>query len=71
MQNIYIVILTSKPHSTKEVEKYFETIVCIEGFTRGEAEKFATRIVLDQEKVEQILDFTPTKESLSLHQVPI
>ena len=28
-------------------------------------------LYLNQEKIEQILDFTPTKESVSLHQVPI
>ena len=60
------VVQTSRPHSSKEIEKYFETIVSIEGFTRSEAKKFASRIVSDEEKVEQILDFTPPSSDNSI-----
>ena len=67
------VILTSRPHATGDIERYFDTIVRVEGFTRDEARKFASRIVHDERKVEAILDFKPVGvENLeSLHSIPI
>ena len=53
------VIVTSRPHSSKQIEGYCDTIISVKGFTRNEARKFASRIVLDQERVGQILDFNP------------
>ena len=53
------LILTSRPHSTREFERYFDTIVSVEGFTRNEAKKFAHCIIDDEGKVEQVLDFNP------------
>ena len=67
------VILTSRPHSTREFEKYFDTIVSVEGFTLSEARKFASLIVCNQKKVENILNFNPAGErsNVSVHNVPI
>ena len=66
------VILTSRPHSTREFERYFETIVSVEGFTRSEARKFACRIIDDEEKVEHVLNFNPAGEKdHPIHNVPI
>ena len=79
------VVITSRPHSTKLIEGDCDTIVSVEGFTRSEAEKFASRIITDQEKVKQILDFNPHRlnerrylrflntenERYHLHNVPI
>ena len=67
------VILTSRPHSTGGIERYFDTIIRVEGFTRDEARKFASRIVQDEGKVGAILDFKPFDvENLeSLHSIPI
>ena len=53
------IILTSRPHSTRQIEQHFDTVVRVKGFTRNEARKFASYIVLDDNKVEQILDFNP------------
>ena len=67
------VIVTSRPHSTKEYEKYFPSVVSVEGFTKNEARKFASRIVQDCNKVEDILNFNPYNRDthFSLHNVPI
>ena len=68
------VIVTSRPHS-RPIEGYCDTIVSVEGFTRSEAKKFASRVVRDQEKVQQILNFNPNRRRLNvsqyLHNVPI
>ena len=67
------IMLTSRPHSTGEIEKYFETIVSVEGFTPNEARKFAIRIVPNEQKVEDIINFNPAGEraKCSVHNVPI
>ena len=67
------VLLTSRPHSTRDIERYFDTIVSVEGFTQNEARKFALRIVPDANKVEDILRFNPTglNEKISLYNCPI
>ena len=38
------IIVTSRPHSTKQIEKYFPLILRIEGFTYNKAEQFASKI---------------------------
>ena len=69
------VVVTSRPHTATKIEKNCETIVSVEGFTRSEAKKFASLLVHDQEKVQQILDFNPNGRRLNerqyLHNVPI
>ena len=67
------VLLTSRPHSTKDVERYFEVIISVEGFTRSEAEKFASRIVPNPWRVQNVLDFNPAGERSDrpVHNVPI
>ena len=67
------ILLTSRPHSTQKFETYFDTIVSVEGFTRSEAGKFASRIVPDGKKVENILNFNPSgeKSDRPVHNVPI
>ena len=67
------VLVTSRPHSTRAFEEYFDTIFSVEGFTRSEAEKFASRIVGDKRKVKAVLDFNPAGERSDrpVHNVPI
>ena len=67
------VIISSRPHSTKEIEKYFHTVVRVNGFTRAEAEKFAFRILADDKKVQDVLNFSPVdfKEGINLFNYPI
>ena len=67
------LMITSRPHTTRELEKYFETVISVEGFTLDEARKFALRIVHDAVKVGKILNFNPAgdKTELRVHNVPI
>ena len=53
------VLVTSRPHSTKELEYYFTLIVQVNGFTRKEAEKFAFKILRNRYLVEQVLSYSP------------
>ena len=53
------IILSSRPHSTRNIEKHFPTIIRIEGFTHVEAEKFAFKILSDRSKVSGVLSFNP------------
>ena len=54
------IIVTSRPHSTKDIERYFNTIVNVEGFNRNHAEKFAAKILTDRRKVHSVLRFSPS-----------
>ena len=67
------VILSSRPHSTKEIGKYFQTVVKVNGFTRGEAKKFSFKILADDKKVQDVLNFSPVdfEEGVNLHNIPI
>ena len=66
------IIVTSRPHSTRDIEKYLATIVSAEGFTYPEAEKFASRILPDRQKIDQVLTFNPVSgRDRGLHSVPI
>ena len=66
------VIVTSRPHSTRAIQKYFPTLVSVEGFTYSEAEKFASRILSDRLKIIQVLMFNPVSgRDRELHSVPI
>ena len=65
------VIVTSRPHSTKNMEKYFDTIGRVEGFTHEEATKYTKSIVGDQNKAEQILEFSPSDPQSPMYKVPI
>ena len=42
------ILVTSRPHSIVEIQGHCDTVVSVEGFTRSEARKFASHIVLDQ-----------------------
>ena len=67
------IVLTSRPHSTGEIEKYFDTVVSVEGFTPNEARKFASCILTEKKKVEAVLNFNPAGERSDrpVHNVPI
>ena len=67
------VIISSRPHTSKEIEKYFHTVVRVNGFTRGEAEKFAFKILEDDRKVQSILNFHPVdfQKGVGLFNFPI
>ena len=67
------VIVTSRPHSTRDIQKYFQTVVSVEGFTYSEAEKFACRILSDRHKIDQVLRFNPGRgrDRSPVHNVPI
>ena len=67
------ILVTSRPHSTAEIQGSCQTVVSVEGFTPNEARKFASSIVNNERAVEQILDFNPTggKEDIMLHKCPI
>ena len=66
------IILTSRPHSTRAIEKYFSNIAKVEGFTKNKAEQFASKILTDRKKITTVLNFKPIDESnFESEEVPI
>ena len=67
------VLITSRPHSTREVEGLFPTVVRVDGFTTGEAEKYVSKFFTETDKIAQTLDFKPSgsRENFPVHKCPI
>ena len=42
------ILLSSRPHSTKEIEDFFPVIVKVDGFTTEQADKFASNVLKSQ-----------------------
>ena len=65
--------MSSRPHSTTGIETHFQTVVRVDGFTRTEAEKFSFKILNDQKKVADVLNFNPAdfRKDVFLHHYPI
>ena len=57
------IILSSRPHSVIDIERYFTTVVSVKGFSPKMAHKFAFRILRKEEnvahKVSAVLSFNP------------
>ena len=67
------VLVTSRPHSTRDLESYFKNIVRVNGFSRNEAEKFAFKILKSKRLVRQVLAYNPGDfmEKIALNNCPI
>ena len=65
------IIVTSRPHSTKDIERYFNTIMNVQGFNRNHAKKFAMKILTDRPKVNSVLKFSPSGWGEYLYVCPI
>ena len=67
------IVVSSRPHSTTGIETHFQTVVRVDGFTRTEAEKFSFKILNDEKKVADVLNFNPAdfREDVFLHHYPI
>ena len=67
------ILVSSRPHSTWEIQKYFFTVIRIEGFTEEEATKFVRKFSFDEDKIKQIIEFRPSdsREDFPVHKCPI
>ena len=67
------IMVTSRLHSSRQIERYFPAIVRVEGFTRDKAEQFASKILTDQQKIDAVLRFNPTnfREDVPIYKCPI
>ena len=64
------IIVSSRPHSTKEVEADFSTVIRVDGFNRKAAEKFISNFVTNQNKIDEIMKFNPSdlRKELPIYQ---
>ena len=71
------IILSSRPHSVIDIERYFTTVVSVKGFSRKMADKFASKILRKDKyvgsKVSAILSFDPIGigKNMPLYSCPI
>ena len=67
------ILISSRPHSTWQIEQYFATIVRVDGFTEKEAKKFVSNFVTTESKIKQIMTFRPSdsREDFPIQKCPI
>ena len=67
------ILVSSRPQSTFEIEKYFPTVVRVEGFAQKEARKFVAKFFFDESKIEEIMNCRPSdfREDFPVHRCPI
>ena len=67
------VLITSRPHSTREIQSLFPTVVRVDGFTTKEAEKYVSKFFTETDKIVQTLYFKPSgsRENFPVHKCPI
>ena len=70
------IVVSSRPHSVKEVEQHFPTIITVEGFTVKEASKFVSKFFagqneIDQDNIDQILVSSDIRERFPVYKCPI
>ena len=67
------VTVSSRPHSTQKIQQYFPIIVRDDGFPRNKAEAFACKLLSDQNKIQDVLNFAPTdfRKDVPIYKCPI
>ena len=68
------IVISSRPHITREIQINFSTVVRVGGFTTQEAERFVSNFFTDKSKIEQGMQFRPSNSDLvrpSIQQCPI
>ena len=59
------VLVTSRPHSAIGIEKYFQTVVAVQGFNNDHAWKFALKFLTDPDEVKLALNLSFSRFSVS------
>ena len=69
----YGIIVSSRPHSIREIELNFPEVVQVEGFDRNQAERFTSNFFEDEIKIEQVMEFRPSdsREQFPIQRCPI
>ena len=67
------IIVSSRPHSTREVENDFPTVIRVGGFNNNEARRFISNFFTDEIEIEKIMKFTPSdvQAKFPIQQCPI
>ena len=67
------IAVSSRPHSIREVQHYFTSIVSVDGFTEEEAKKFVSKFSSNKTEIKKIMAFRPSdsREGFPVHKCPI
>ena len=63
------VVVTSRPNSTKDIERYFPTVIRVQGYTKDRARQFSLHMLKDESLTETVINFRPSYEVI--HDCPI
>ena len=59
------VLVTSRPHSAIGIERFFQTVVAVQGFNNDHASKFALKFLKEPDEVKPALTLSVSKFSVS------
>ena len=65
------IVVSSRPHSTRDIEIHFTTRVRVDGFNREQAKRFASNFFTDENKIKQVMEFQPSERHLPVPKCPI
>ena len=67
------IIVSSRPHRTREIKLYFPTVVSVVGFDNRGAERLVSNVFSDKNKIKQVMKFEPSDshEDLMIQKCPI
>ena len=67
------VIVSSRPHTIRNIQSCFQTIVRIDGFTLKKAKAFSSKLLTDHRKIQDVLKFNPAdfRKDIPIYKCPI
>ena len=57
------ILISSRPHCTRNIEIHFSTVVRVDGFTREQAKTFISHFLKEKKKIRQVMQFEPHLDS--------
>ena len=67
------IIVSSRPHSTREIELHFSRVVGVGGFNEQQVESFVSNFFTDENKIKKVMSFRPSgsREMFPIQKCPI
>ncbi len=65
------IVLTSRPNSVTKIEKYFNTVACVEGFSKTKAKEYIEKILIDKSKRDAVMEYSETNEIEDMWRYPV
>ncbi len=65
------IVLTSRPNTITYIQKYFNTIASVEGFSKEKAKEYIEKILMDKEIRDAVMEYSETNEIEDMWRYPV